>query len=210
MWWTPDGERLLQGAEAKLFKEALATLVSVVRDDYAGIWQFHIPCFDDLRPNQKLALLAQVGSALLNEDEPMPRLTAVSEAAVGTIFETVRVMVGMEVEEEWEWDESPSWRELVLAACREKDIIDLPEVECEDTNEWEVLIDSLAEGVLWDEDWKDSESLLDIDPRESRAGKALMRIDTDYYTAIPPDPTEEEIEAVWTALRALTPDTAMP
>jgi len=210
MCWTPDGEQVLQGAEAKLFKEALATIVSVVRDDYAGTWRFHIPCFDDLRPNQKLALLAQVGSALLDEDEPMPKLTAVLEAAVGAVFETVRVMVGMEVEEEWEWGESPSWRKLVLAASRERGIDDLPDVECEDVNEWEVLVDSLAGGVLWDEDWKETGDLLDADPRESRAVNALMGIDTDYYIAIPPDPTDREMEIVWATLRALTPSNSMP
>ena len=40
MWWTPDGERILQGAEAQLFREALAVLVDMVRDDDEGMWQF--------------------------------------------------------------------------------------------------------------------------------------------------------------------------
>ena len=83
MWWTPDGERILQGAEARLFREALGTLVDMVRDDDEGLWQFDAPPFDSLRPNQKLAVLAQVGTALLQENEPMPRLTAVLEAGVG-------------------------------------------------------------------------------------------------------------------------------
>jgi hypothetical protein len=33
---------------------------------------------------------------------------------------------------------------------------------------------TLADGVLWDEDWKDNESLLDADPKASRAVKKLM------------------------------------
>ncbi len=40
MWWTPDGERILQGAEAQLFQEALGVLVDMVRDDDEGLWQF--------------------------------------------------------------------------------------------------------------------------------------------------------------------------
>ena len=61
MWWTPDGERILQGAEAGLFREALGTVVDMVRDDNEPLWQFGAPPFDDLQPNQKLAVLAQVG-----------------------------------------------------------------------------------------------------------------------------------------------------
>ena len=36
MWWTPDGERILQGAEAGLFREALGMIVDMVRDDDEG------------------------------------------------------------------------------------------------------------------------------------------------------------------------------
>ncbi len=73
MWWTPDGERILQDAEATRFREALGTLVDMVRDDDDGMWQFNALPFDDLQPNQKLAVLAQSGTALLREDQ---RLTA--------------------------------------------------------------------------------------------------------------------------------------
>ena len=55
MWWTPDGKRILQGAEARLFREALAMIVDMVREDAWGFWQFDAPPFDKLQPNQKLA-----------------------------------------------------------------------------------------------------------------------------------------------------------
>ena len=116
MWWTQDGARVLQGAEAKLFREALGTIVDMVRDDDEGIWQFDAPPFDILRPNQKLAVLAQVGTALLHENVPMPRLTAVLEAGVGAIYEVIGVMAEMEIDQPAEELESPTWRELVLAA----------------------------------------------------------------------------------------------
>ena len=38
-WWTPDGERILQGAEGQLFREALGMIVDMVRDDAEGLWQ---------------------------------------------------------------------------------------------------------------------------------------------------------------------------
>jgi hypothetical protein len=72
MWWTPDGGRILQGVEATLFREALGTLVDLVRDDDEGMWQFNAPPFDDLQPNQKLAVLAQIGAACSARISPCP------------------------------------------------------------------------------------------------------------------------------------------
>ncbi len=49
MWWTPDGKRILQGAEGRLFREALAIIVDMVRDDTEGLRQFTAPPFDNLQ-----------------------------------------------------------------------------------------------------------------------------------------------------------------
>jgi hypothetical protein len=57
--------------------------------------------------------------------------------------------------------------------------------------------------VLWDEDWKDNDSLMDADPKASQAVKELLGIDEDYYIAVPPDPTDEEMKVVWATLREL-------
>jgi hypothetical protein len=113
MWLTPDGERILQGAEARLFREALAVVVDMVREDYEGHQEFGAPPFDNLQPNQKLAVLADVGIALLQEDRPMPRLTAVREAAVAAVYEAVMIWVEMEIDQAAEGLESPTWRELI-------------------------------------------------------------------------------------------------
>ena len=204
MWWTPDGQRVLQDAEGRLFREALGTIVDMVREEDEGLWQVGAPPFDNLRHNQKLAVLTQVGTALLHENEPMPKLTAVLEAGAGAIYETIRVMVEMEIDQPAEWRESPSWRDLVLAACRQRGVEELLDPESQDLDEWEVLVASLADGVLWDEDWRDNESLMDVDPKAGRAVKELMGIDEDYYVAPAPDPTDKEMEGVWRTLRALT------
>jgi len=204
MWLSPDGERVVQGAEAQLFREALGVLVDMVRDDDEGMWQFSAPPFDALQPNQKLAVLAQVGTALLRQDAPMPRLTAVLEAAVGAVYEAIRVMVEIEVDEPAEDQESPNWRELVLAACRERGIEELLDPESWDLDEWQVLVECLADAVLWDEDWRDAENHLDADPQANRVVKKLLGIDEDYFVAVPPDPAEDEMEGVRAKLRALT------
>lgn len=204
MWRTPAGDRTLQGAEAALFKEALGNLVDMVSDDEEGMWEFNAPPFDALQPNQKLALLAQVGAALLQEDRPALRLTAILEATVAAVYETVRVMVELEIDQPPEWRVSPLWRELVLTACREQGIEELLDPNSSDLDGWEVLVDSLSDGVLWDEDWLGGEDLLDVDPAASRGVKKLMGIDEDYYVAVPPDPSDKEMEDIWATLRGLT------
>lgn len=134
----------------------------------------------------------------------MPKLTAVLEAGVGAIYQAIRVMVEMEIDQLAEGHESPTWRELVVAACREQGIEELSDPESEDLDEWEVLVDSLTASVLWDEDWRDNENLLDVDPKAGRALKELLGIDEDYYVAVPPDPTDVEVEGVWATLLRLT------
>jgi hypothetical protein len=210
MRWTPEGKRTLKGKESVLFREALAAIVDLVRDDDDGLWQFAAPPFDNLQPNQKLAILAQAGAALLRENQPMPRLTAVLEAAVGAVYEAIRLLVEMEIEQPAEWRESPSWRELVLAACRERGIKGLLDAQSDDLDEWEVLVSCLADNVLWDEDWKESEALLDADPKAGQAVKKLLGIDDDYYIALPPDPTDTEMAAIWEELRVLTQNATEP
>ena len=115
-------------------------LVDMVREDYEGHQEFGAPPFDNLQPNQKLAVLAEVGSSLLQEDRPMPRLTAVREAAVAAVYEAIMIWVEMEIDQAAEGLESPTWRESILAACRERGIDELPDADCEDLGEWELFV----------------------------------------------------------------------
>lgn len=206
MWWTSDGERILTGAEASLFREALGILVDYVQDDEEGtIWQFGVPPFDTLQHGQKLAVVARVGSGLLREDEPAPKLTAVLEGTVAVIYGLVRDMVQLEIDDPEMEGPPPNWRQLVLDACREREIADeLPLPNCEDFGEWEILIECLEAGVLWDADWEGGEMHLDADPETSRRLKELMRIDEDYYVEVPPDPSSKQLEGVLATLRELT------
>jgi hypothetical protein len=180
MWWTPDGERVLRGREAALFREALGVLTDFVRDDDKGdLCQFRISAFDSLQRSQKLVVLAEVGAALLREEEPAPTLTAVREATVAMVYELVRDMVQLEIDDPQATGGRPTWRELVLGACRERRIEDdsLPSPDCKDLEEWDLLIQCLADGVLWDDDWKCEAVHLDADPKTSRAMKKLFGID---------------------------------
>jgi hypothetical protein len=208
MWWTPDGERVLRGPEATLFREALGVLTDFVRDDEKGdLCQFGISAFDSLQRSQKLSVLAEVGTGLLSEEEPAPTLTAVREATVAVVYELARDMVQLEIDDPQAAGGRPTWRESVLGACRQRRVDDddsLPSHDCEDLEEWDLLIQCLASSVLWDDDWKDTEGHLDADPETSRAVKKLLRIDEDYYVDVPPDPSDEELEQIIHSLRELT------
>jgi hypothetical protein len=206
MWWTPDGERVLRGQEADLFREALGVLADFVHDDQEGdLFRFGISVFDGLQGSQKLAIMAEVGTALLREETPSLPLTAVREATVAVVYELVRDMVQLEIDAPQVAGESARWRELVLGACRERQLTnELPSPESEDLDEWDLLIQCLADRVLWDGDWKGEQVHLDADPKTSRTMKKLLGIDKDYYVDVPPDPSEAELEEIISTLCALT------
>ena len=205
MWWTPDGERVLHGREAALFRESLGVLTDFVHDDEQGdLCQFGISIFDDLQRSQKLAMLAEIGTALLREETPSPALTAVREATVAVVYEMIRDVVQLEIDDPQAAGGSPAWRELVLGACRDGQLADdLPSPDSEDRDEWDFLIQCLADRILWDADWNGEGAHLDADPKTSRAMKKLFGIDKDYYVDVPPDPSDAELEEIISTLYAL-------
>ena len=76
MWWTANGERVLHGAEAALFRQALGEAFSLLEADHEDEWSFGAAPFDELQRGQKLAVLAQVTQGLLCQEEPMPASVA--------------------------------------------------------------------------------------------------------------------------------------
>jgi hypothetical protein len=71
-------------------------------------------------------------------------------------------------------------------------------------DEWELLIDCRENRILWwDGDYLMGKYFLDADPVEIKARKEQMGIDDDYHTAIPPDPTDYELQGIRDQLRAI-------
>jgi hypothetical protein len=63
-----------------------------------------------------------------------------------------------------------------------------------DLEEWTFLIDRMANRILWDDgDYEMEDDFIDDDPRLSRAKMQIMGIPDDYFTAIAPDPTDDEL-----------------
>jgi len=50
----------------------------------------------------------------------------------------------------------------------------------------------------------DGDVYLDLPPEHAKKLKRMMGVTEDYYTAIPPDPSERELGEIRSRLRALT------
>jgi hypothetical protein len=97
-------------------------------------------------------------------------------------------------------------RQLVLAACRQNNETSeepLPAPDCDERDVWEMLVDVLAEQILWDHDFDMEEDFLDRDPVSAEQKMKEMGIPREYYLKPAPEPTEEEMSAVRTTLREL-------
>ena len=200
MYRTPVGDRILSPAEARLFAESLRTIGDYLSDVEltmgAGV-------FDDLQRNQQIAVLHTIARALLCQDEPAPTLTAVIEAGVWCVYQNIRDMIEVELDDAAGLMPGATWRQLILAACREAEVAEeLPEEDCRDKREWDFPIEVLESRVLWDYDWQ-LENSIDLAPDAGRRLKDELGIADDYFVAVPPDPPDAEAERLLQAMNQL-------
>ena len=160
-------------------------------------WEFGILLFDRLEPSVRLALMAEVGWALLRDTESPPPLTAINESVIGVLFCDMELCIEIEIDSEDEVDQPYFWRNRVLAVYREiGEADDLPNSECTDNSEWSILVEALSDRILWDNDFNDGDEYLDMPPEESRYMKYVMGIADDYFRAVPPDPIESDLPRI--------------
>ncbi|MGB1706233.1 MAG: hypothetical protein ACPHF4_00230 [Rubripirellula sp.] len=222
MWHTSRGDRTLQGDEATLVREAIDTMVDVlflhVDDDPAGgiICESGVAVFDQLNPSQRIALLHDVATHLLTDMGDAPRLSAPLEATIAAIFNDVRDHVAIEVDfpqstEHARWVERPGWRHLVASSFHSVTISagdfeyleELPLEASSDMQQWERVIDYLADAILWDRDFEFAENFLDMDPDLLRRRRQILGIEDDYFTQIAPDPSPSEVAGLVSATRRI-------
>jgi hypothetical protein len=205
MWHTHDGDRVLRGAEAKVFAESLLDLaqfgISVDGDSWTGI-----TVFDSLAYHQKIAILHQVADALFRESVPMPELTAVLEGGVGAVIENLRMLVEEEVQADPDGD--GSLRRLVSRACRDLGIEEMPHPSPLSIEDWEFCVECLHDAILWDSDYLGESIFTDLPPESSRALKQNMGVSEDYFLAVAPDPTSEQASSLLADLLALCQEVA--
>lgn len=236
VWRTQLGERVLRGAEWKLFREGISTLWDLLEDcPEDDPYETGVEPFDRLQRNQKLAMLASVGRALRDEEVPSPELTALTEGTVAAVFRHILDLALSEIDLADEPDvegfapevstQSPSWRSLIVGACRAamkprtknsrkpERVEDegsfefwwegpLPDESSEDVENWELVVEWLSSRALWDDgDYEREADFLDSDPETSGARRAFLGIDEGYFADMAPDPTESQMETIRQTLR---------
>jgi len=211
MWRTSLGLRTLAGCEAELVRQLLGYVyyqISVTGHTPDEPFDSGVSLFDRLEAPQQLALLAEVGQALLRADQPAPGLTSLREATVSVLYEQLRFCVADEIEGEQRTQRPHRyWRQLIVKACGEaetgSEFIDLPAADSEDVDAWDLAIEMLADRILWDRDWEMEDLFADAVPDRGRELKQLLGIDDGYFRDIAPDPTEQQLAVVRAQLDAL-------
>lgn len=202
MWRTDYGERILEGAEAKVFAKTLLALFDETcqNEQFDDDYCLGVNVFDNLTYGQKISVLSIIGNGLLRKDVPVVELTAILESAIAAVFRHLVNLITFEIDVP---DLGTKWREMVVAARKERGGEDILRPTRDDIKEWETEVQCLADGILWDADYGDSHLYIDHPPEKSKLLKNVMRISDNYYSAIADDPNEEEIDTKLTDMRKL-------
>jgi hypothetical protein len=205
MWNTSEGVRVLQGDEWELFRTGVDVLWDDIEEGFRGLpVESGIDVFDAMQPSQQLAVLADIADALNDQDIEPPSLTAVNESAIAAVFDAIRGYLSCEIE--MDPDVSQMWRRLLLAAfltTKYDKSEPIPNETCADLDEWTILLECMEQEILWDNDFE-ADAHADLDPTTAARVKADLGIDPDYFSAIPPDPRESELDAIRARLRRRT------
>jgi hypothetical protein len=201
MWHTEAGDRILKGAEAKVFATSLYDLVYQVKDGRESDYpiEFGINVFDNLTHNQQISILWLITNYLFRKNMPLIKLTALNEGAVAAVFKNLREQVTLEIEE---LPKSKFWRRLIKNALAELDYEDKPFLKCNDINKWNMAIDFLSELILWDSDYE-MDNITDNPPEKSKFIKYFADINDDYFDDIADDPDDSIAEKRITQIKKI-------
>ena len=197
MWHTASGKRVLHGAEARLFAEALLSLLDEAHADQLDDYDLGLSCFDNLTYGQKVFVLAAIGKGLLREDVPIVPLTAVLEGGIAAVFQHLRNCVTFEIETN-AWT---AWRQMIVAARKAMAADAALDPVCADPDEWDLEIQNLSDGILWDVDYESGELFVERAPQEARELRRQMGIDNGYFDAVAEDLTDQQAEERVSELR---------
>jgi hypothetical protein len=205
---TPIGDRVVQGAEAEFFREALFWTVHYVTMN-RGEDEFNFDAFNRLTYGQQLSGLLSIARAILDETIPPPPPTAATEACTATIFSIISEEVACEIDEDGEEGrEKKNIRRAVRAAMIEIGDDEVPESDCTDARIWQNCIDELSESFLFDLDYEDADLYTDLPPEAAQARYRRMNIDPNYFLDVLDDPPESEWHLLEMELHALAKEGA--
>jgi len=216
MWRTSAGDRVLRGAEWKLFRAGVALLRLELKDalpDDISV-ATGVRVYDALPPGQQLLQLALVAEALHDEQISAPELSAVNEATVAAVFAELLHALTLELDAPRGPEDADAYwvRQLIRTACRERaDEFDaLPQRQARDREAWQVLLDELASRILWDCDYALGDEFLDDAPDEAHGRMQLLGIHADYFVALAPEPTRQQVKEARLTLRRLLSEKRRP
>lgn len=152
-----------------------------------------------------------MAKALLDPTERVPELVAVNEAAIGALFAHIDRNLTIELDHAQEPDlpvdyDRCYWRRLIAACQGERNDEFYVEVDSTDSEDWSCLIESLQDGILWDNDWDMPELFMDVKPELSDERKERLGIERDYFVSPSPDLQDAEVLAAFSGLRRLIGD----
>ncbi|VTR92758.1 Uncharacterized protein OS=Singulisphaera acidiphila (strain ATCC BAA-1392 / DSM 18658 / VKM B-2454 / MOB10) GN=Sinac_1675 PE=4 SV=1 [Gemmata massiliana] len=208
MWRMHDGNRVFTDAEWELFAAGLDLLCSFVESDISSGTNYTesgVGVFDRLTAEQKLALLADVASALRDPAIPMPFHTAANEGAIAAVFRSVWDALEEELDAQGSGEKRTEIRQLIRDAAA--DSLDrpnrLPSPKHPKRTVWKNLLELIEGRVFWDSDYALDDGLLDMPPEGTQAVLASLTIDPNYFLSVPRDPDEAGVIAARQTLARL-------
>lgn len=227
MWETSQGIRTLDGAEAYLVRE----LVHYLHDQILVAIEIGEPhfsdvsVFDSLQPTQQLAMLHTVAEGLLDSSKAPPKLTATCEGTIYAIFRELETLIEAEVGFEQQLTQSSHRlrslaRDAWIGGCQESSEDNLlgnaeltghniPDLDCTDMEQWADFVESIADHILWDRDFKFEKLVGDASPDQAELIKQQLGINDDYYSTVASDIREIDVERISAKIRLLTPATEL-
>ena len=194
-WHTQMGERVLNPAEAALLRATIGSMRDELLEEGSGRdqWPYGVRVFDNLSLSQRLALLCEVSEALLKPEIPAPKNTAINEGAVAAIFKAMQQRLHFELDSTKPRPSEETrfafhWRELIreaaLSTIGDERLYrfapgEIPVAESDEHKDWEGMVESLADRVLWDTDLDDDDLHADHPPEHTE----FLRVAGDVTVA---------------------------
>ena len=231
MWDTSQGVRTLRGAEAYLIKELVHYLHDqiLVGIDIDEPHHTGVAVFDSLQPTQQLMMLLLVAQGLLDQDVPPQKLTAPCEGTIYVIFLELMTLIEAEIGfQQTSGVNDHRLRSLARKAYAQSsqalynpeqlfevepkqfgndDDDSIPIVASVDMDQWILLVERLADNILWDRDFELEQLVGDVSPDYAHLIKRQLGINHDYYATVASDIRDIDVDPISQLIRNLTPAT---
>ena len=171
-WHAQDGQIVLSGKEADIFREAILYMCDMVSNESTdeGSTFGGATVFDRMTRTQQLASLEIVSRYLFHATDECLPLTAWSEATLASILHEIRASVHLEMDEGGDDKLRKTIRELLDD--------ELESFDLDDASEWDSAMDGYEDRFLWDLDFED-DALADLSPEHAKHIRDIMTISDD-------------------------------